>query len=226
MKKGCFYLVFFCIAFNSVIARSYVKTDTLSNILLIKDKIPREKQLVRYFINYFNSSPVNSLYDSKTEIISFLNKNNVASKEALTYLVESLYQGRLSHNNDSKTAVINAIQAADKSNDDYLSCTFLNYLAFKQTEEGNVIGAVSSYRMAKKDAIKLNDTNLQMIIDINISDVYYKNNFYSKSLFFLNEAEALSAKFWPDDQRIKNIIYYNKSENFFRMNMPDSLLVY
>lgn len=226
MKKGCFYLVFFCIAFNSVTARSYVKTDTLSNILLIKDKIPREKQLVRYFRNYFSSTPVNSLYDSKIEMVSVLNKNNIASKEALSYLVESLYQGKLSHTDQSKTAIINAIQAAEKSNDDYLSCTFLNYLAYKQTEEGNVIGAVSSYRMAKKDAIKLNDTNLQMIIDINISDVYYKNNFFSKSLFFLNQAEILNAKFWPDDQRIKNIIYYNKSENFFRMNMPDSLQVY
>src|SRR5258708_35359329 len=80
--------------------------------------------------------------------------------------------------------------------------------------------------MANKDAIKLNDTNLQMIIDLNISDVYYKNNFYSQSLFYLDQAQAIGARFWPDDQRVKNIIYYNKSENFFRMNLPDSLMVY
>ena len=99
-------------------------------------------------------------------------------------------------------------------------------MAYVQTEEGNVVGAVSSYRMAKKNAVKLNDTNLQMIIDINISDVYYKNDFYSLSLFYLNQAQAIGDKFWPDDLRVKNSIYYNKSEIFFRMNKVDSLAVY
>src|SRR5258708_36881471 len=114
--------------------------------------------MVRYFRNYFSEVPVNDLYASKIAINTFLSKNNVASKEALAYLVESLYQGRLLHNNESKTAIVKAIQAADKYKDDYLSCSFLDFLAYKQTEEGNVIGAVSSYRMAKKDAIKLDDT--------------------------------------------------------------------
>jgi tetratricopeptide (TPR) repeat protein len=80
--------------------------------------------------------------------------------------------------------------------------------------------------MAKKNAIKLEDTNLQMITDINISDVYYKNSFYGQSLFYLGQAQAIADKFWPDDQRIRNIIYYNKAENFFRTNNADSLKFY
>jgi hypothetical protein len=226
LKKMCFSFLFFCFVFSSEKALSPIKADSLLNILQVKDKKSREKQLIRYIKNHFQESPLKDLNASKIEINEFLKKNNVEARESFEYFIESVYQDRLLHANYSKNAMIKAIQAAGKSRDDYLSCTFLNFLAYKQTEEGNVIGAVSSYRMAKKDAIKSNDTNLQMIIDINISDVYYKNDFYGQSLFYLDQAEAIRAKFWPDDERIKNIINYNKSENFFRMNSPDSLKVY
>ena len=67
---------------------------------------------------------------------------------------------------------------------------------------------------------------MQLLVDVNMSDVYYKNNFYSQSLFYLNQAQLLNKKYGADDVNVNKVIYYNKAENFFRMNKPDSLKVY
>jgi hypothetical protein len=225
-KKRYFLFLFFFIVINHANARSSLKTDSLLNIFGIKERDLKVKLLVKYIKDNLLNSPNNELYASKTGIDGFLDKYNVQDKDAYKYFNESIYQQRLLHMDACENDLIKAIQSADKNGDYFLSYTLLSYLAYIQTEEGNVVGAVSSYRIAKKNAIKLNDTNLQMIIDINISDVYYKNDFYSLSLFYLNQAEAIGNRFWPDDLRVKNSIYYNKSENFYRMNMVDSLAVY
>jgi hypothetical protein len=225
LRKCCYCFLVLSITFNSAKAVSIIKSS-LSDIFQIKDKCLKEKQFISYIRNYFQAVPLKDLNSSKSEVNTFLSKSAFESKDALVYVTESIYQDRLSHDKESKTAMIGAIQSAAKYKDHYLLCSFLNFLAYKQTEDGDVIGAVTSYRMAKKEAIKLGDANLQMIIDVNVSDVFYKNNFYSQSLFYLDQAQTIATQLWPNDRRIKNVIFYNKAENFFRMNMPDSLLVY
>jgi hypothetical protein len=221
-----FYTLFFCILLNLHGGFSAVKPDSLLNILKVKEKKPKEKLLVAYIRHSLMACPPGELQRTRAAINQSLQKTNIQDRAAFGYFTESMFQRRLQHIGASEDAMVKAIQSADKDNDYFLSYTLLNYQAGMQTEEGNVIGAVNSYRMANKDAIKLDDTNLQMIIDINISNVYYKNDFYYQSLFYLAQAQAMGDRFWPDDQRIKNIIYYNKCENFFRMNKPDSLLIY
>lgn len=224
LKK--FYFLIFCIVFSSAQVRPTAKTDGLLDILQINDGALREKALVQYIKDKFVASSIKNLDANRIAIDESLYKNDAPNKTAFEYFVKSMYQRRLSHMDDSEAALIKAIQSSDKDNDSFLSYTFLNFLGYLQTEEGKVTAAVSTYRMAKKDAIKLNNTNLQMITDINISDVYCKNAFYDQSLLYLDQAQAIGSKYWPDDQRLKNVIYYNKSENFFRMNKPDSLQVY
>jgi hypothetical protein len=226
LKKLFLFVLFFRMAINSHGLQSSGGADNLLNILQVKEKIQREKGLVRYIRGYFQGRPANTLNSQKIKLIAVLNKYNAGDKEALECFIESAYQGALTHAEASQNAMVKAIQIAGKNHDDYLLYAFFNFLAYKQTEEGNVTGAVYSYRMANKEAIKLNDTNLQLTVDVNISDVFYKNNFYNQSLFYLNQAQAICNKYWPDDQRIKNVIYYNKSENFFRMRNVDSLKVY
>jgi len=226
LKLSCLSLLFSCFLLSSLRVQAAGNADTLINILQVKDKISREKRLTRYIKSSFQDSPANALYAHKISIIDMLEKYNTENKEAFEYFTDGVYQGGLLHWQLSENAFITAVQLANKGHDDYLTYNFLNSLAYAQTEEGNVIGAVSSYRIAKKEAIKLNDTNLQMVIDIDISDVFYKNNFYNQSLSYLNEALSLLTEFWPDDQRVKNVIYYNKAENFFRMEELDSLELY
>jgi len=226
LNKCCIsFLVFFFIL-NLPKAQSPGNPDAIFTIVQVKDKIPREKLLVNYIKNYFVDCPANKLAGKKTRLDEIINKADLENKQAFDDFTESSYQEALLHPTESEQAMIAAIQSAGKNHDDYLLYAFMNFLAYKQTEKGDVIGAVSSYRMAKKEAIKLADVNLQLRTDVNISDVFYKNSFYSQSLFYLGQAQAISATYWPDDLRIKNVIYYNKSENFFRMDMPDSLKVY
>jgi hypothetical protein len=224
LKK--FYFLIFCIVFSSAQVRPAAKTDGLLDILQINEGALRENALVQYIKDKFVASSIKNLDATRIAIDECLYKNDAPNKTAFEYFVKSMYQRRLSHMDDSEAALIKAIQSSDKDNDSFLSYTFLNFLGYLQTEEGKVTAAVSTYRMAKKDAIKLNNTNLQMITDINISDVYCKNAFYDQSLLYLDQAQAIGSKYWPDDQRLKNVIYYNKSENFFRMNKPDSLQIY
>jgi len=225
-KKLFIFCLFIFFIINLPKAQSPANPDPLLSILNTKDKLPREKGLVRYINGYFSGIPIKNVDDKKNALTTILKKYGVENKEAFDDLIESDYQACLSHLPQSEGAMLKAIEYAARVKDDYLSYAFMTFLAFKQTEDGNVTGAVSSYRMAKQEAVKLHDTNLQMIIDIDISDVFYKNNFYNQSLSYLNQAQATSAIYWPDDQRIKNVIYYNKAENFFRMNKPDSLQVY
>lgn len=64
------------------------------------------------------------------------------------------------------------------------------HLARTQTDVGIVIGAVSSFRMAENNALKLNDASLQVETDLNISNVFHTYIFYSQSLFYFTHAQT------------------------------------
>ena len=223
MKSFCLYLLLLFNCFISAQAQPPAPTnESLLKILTEKDVNAKDKKLINFATAFLLSFPIERLQGAKAELDNLFKKDNVPNRDILSCFIESIYQDRLSHANESTKAMINAINAAEKR-DTYLSCTFLNYLAYRQTEAGNVVDAVSSYRLARKEAIKLNDAGLQMIADINLSDVFYKNDFYSQSLFYLNRAGAICNLFSPANDHVKMIICYNKAENFFRMKNTDSL---
>jgi len=225
MVKNISCLVFILFIFFSLRAQSPVSGNILKN-LQTKDKNAQQKEWVAYIANSFQNVTTGMLGSQKEKNDALLEKYNIGGKMALEYFNESIYQQLSLHQEDSKYYMHKAVQAAGKSNSDYLSHAFLNFLAYKETEEGNVIEAVSNYRMAKKYAVKLNDPRLELVTDVNISDVFYKNAFYKQSLSYLKQAENLSVKFFPNDLRIKIVIYYNKAENFFKMREIDSLSEY
>ena len=220
---GCFVFTLF-ISFYSK-AQSPVSDNAFKN-LQAKDKTAQQKEWVLYLSGSYKNVAAGKLRDQKDKNDALLKKYNLSYGTALKYFNESAYQELSLHQQDSKYYMLRAAQAAIKSNSDYLSHTFLNYLAYKETEEGNVIEAVSSYRTAKKYAVKLNDPRLELVTDVNISDVFYKNAFYNQSLFYLNEAQSLSVQYFPNDERIKTVIYYNKAESFFKLGKIDSLSAY
>ncbi|MEB0263866.1 hypothetical protein, partial [Mucilaginibacter sp. 10I4] len=95
------------------------------------------------------------------------------------------------------------------------------------TDQGNFTGAIYSYRMAKKEALSLNDDYFQTLLDINISDLYYKASLYNQSINYLDQAqELLRSETAGRKEQLNTIIRYNKSENYFRMRNYDSLKVY
>ena len=203
-----------------------IDTNSFITILQLKDQDDREKKLVSYIENYLQEHHGDGLLLAKTELERLLSKNNPENKKAFEYFIESVYQRRLTHMDDAESAMVKGIEIAGKNGDHFLTYTFLSHLAFFQTDEGNAIEAVTNYGLAKKEALMLKDPHLELQLDVNLSDVYYKNGFFNQSLFYLNDAEVLSKKYAPNDLRINITIYYNKAENFFRMNKPDSLKSY
>jgi hypothetical protein len=233
MFKKIFGCLFFLIAFNVCHGKTDIKTDTLFKIIQIKDKYTREKQLANYINVHINRISAADNEAVKIAYKNFLYKNKVENRWALNYFIESLCLQRLSRKNAAGTALLKAINSAYKNDDHMLLYIFLTDLAYNQTEEGNALQAILSYRLAKKEASKMDDDYLQLVIDVNISDVYYKNNYYSQSLYFLNEAQAVTENPKQKNElrkknagRLEVVIEYNKCENFFRMNKPDSLKLY
>lgn len=224
IKKVCFLL--FCVILLTNARSSDIKTDSVLKIIRLSDQYLRERALVNYITGYFLNAGIDSLPMAATRFNDLLSKYKVENREGFDYLIQSIQQGRLLNLSEEENLLVKAIESVGKNRDHYLLYTFFNYLAYTQTLDGNVIGAVSSYRMAKKEADILKDPHMELSIDINISDVYYKYDFYSQSLYYLNRAQALKTRNDPENERVKDIIYYNKSENFFRMNRIDSLRKY
>ncbi len=219
-----FLLLF--LAFHLKAAPTLVKSDSLINILKLKNEDLKERRLINYIRNIWQENPASSLTEVKDELDKVLANYNIQNKAAFDYFIESLYQSQLLNMKRAESVLLKAIDVAQKADDDYLLYTFFTHLGFLQTYTGNTIDAVSSFRIAKKEAITLKDAYLEVLIDINISDIYYRNNLYNQSLFYLTQALWLINKHDISEQRLKNAIYNNKAENYFRMNNTDSLKKY
>lgn len=222
MLKKTLIPLFLCLALGFYTkAASDVRTLDLTEILQIKDQYAKEKQLVAY-IKILNKLPADDFKIAEAKVHKEFVKYNYENTSALDYYIESFYQHKLANNTEAENCIVRATELLGK-NDHYLQYVFQSNLAFIQTEDGNAIGAISSFRSAKKQAVMLNDAYFQVVIDINISDIYYRYGFYSQSINFLNMAQAIITARKVEQPQIKNIIYYNECENYFRMGKLDSL---
>ena len=226
MKKTLLLFLFLSFALPLTSAAFTLRLDTLVQILKLNDKSLKEHRLIKYTQDIFGGIPIDSVKWSKVKFDRYLANYYVDDKEAYDAYIESIYQNRLLNNDAAQADLLKAIDIAAKSHDHFLLYVFLSHLAFIQTYNGNAIGAIASFGQAKKEAMKLKDDYLQVIIDINISDIYYRYYFYGQSLDYLQEAQAIVTRQKMMDPRLRNVIYYNKSENYFRMNSPDSLVKY
>ncbi|MDV6213405.1 hypothetical protein R1T15_02815 [Mucilaginibacter sp. L3T2-6] len=226
LKKLLYATLIFACFIPKPSAAATVKPGDLQTILKTVNRIDREKKIVNYIKACLQDSPEADLPAVKQALDNLFVQLHVENRDAFDYFAESIYHRRLMHMDDAEAAMIKAIKHAGDIGDHFLLYSFLSHLAFIQTDKGNAIDAVTSYGLAKKEAIKLNDPHLQSQLDVNLSDVYYKNNFYNQSLFYLDQAEELASRYEPGADDLKKIIYYNKAENFFRMNKPDSLKLY
>jgi hypothetical protein len=227
LKKLNLTLLIFILGYSNLFAaQPAFNRDSLIKIIQTSDKAIREKKLVFYFKSYFQNSDTNQLAAGKVAITDLLFKYNLENKGAFKYFIEGIYQRRFTHLDSSENAMVKAVEHINNSTDHYLLYIFLSHLAFLQTDNGNAIGAVYSYWRAKKEVSLLNDPHLEVVMNINISDLYYKTSFYNQSLFYLDDAMKIIAEHKEKDNHLLTVIYYNKAENFFRMNNADSLRAY
>jgi len=227
MIKRIFLIgLFLSVAISAKAFPVSLKPDSLLDILQLKEQIPQEKKLISHIKNYFGAIPVDSFTIAKARMHRYFLKYKIDNKEVYEFYIESIFHNRLLRTDEAKADLFNAIEIAAKRPDHYLLFTFFSQLAFIQTYEGNAIEAISNFGTARKEALILNDALLQVIIDINMSDIYYRYNFYSQSLYYISQARDVIAIHHLNQPRLDNIITYNICENYFRMNEPDSLQKY
>lgn len=226
LKFSGLSLLVFAFSLNLRAVPTPVSQDSILTIVQLRDQDLQEKKLVVYLKSAFERCPVDSLRSYQIETGKLLSKYNVKNSIAIKYFIESICQSRLLHLKKAESALTRAIEQASKNSDHYLLYAFFSQLAFLQSYMGNTIDAISSFRIANKEALLLKNPGLQVLIDINISDIYYRNNFYNQSLFYLDQALSLIEKYHLREQRLNNAINYNKSENYFRMGNIDSLKKY
>ncbi|MBC7399508.1 MAG: hypothetical protein H7289_06155 [Mucilaginibacter sp.] len=225
-KRRCLTLLLFCL-FLYLNAVASLKTDIdFLNILKISDQNEQEHRLVRSILSFYESKPVDSLAKGKQEMDELFTQYKVANRVALNHFIDYTYNQRISKLDEAEKALVKAIQQASRTKDLYLLYAFYNELGFLQTYRGNTSDAVYSFSMAKKQAIAADNAEYQVIVDINLSDIFYKNNFYKQSLFYLEQAQSIYQKRAVQTPRLINIIYINIAENYFRTGNIDSLKKY
>lgn len=219
-------LIFICCSFKAAFSHPRVQKDSLAYYIQIKDQTEREKKVTRYIKSAFQGLPVNRAAGKKDSITHVFSNYTFDNKESITLFLESIYQRQILKFNESRRALLTAIDEAHKSNDHYLLYLYFSHLAFLQTDEGNAIDAVYSYGLAKNEVKNLHDPYLEVLLNVNISDIYYKSGLYLQSLSYLDKAQEISNTNKPKHLNVLSLISYNKAENFFRMNNYDSLKRY
>jgi tetratricopeptide (TPR) repeat protein len=216
----------FCISTGTKATGLPVKRDSLLKILQISDTSFRERQLVLYLRYYFSNQPPNRVDAVKAETDQLLERYHVGDRIAINYFIQTLCLLQQRQYREAEHVLVKAIGLADKNGDDYLLYACFTHLGFIQTYQGDITEAISSFRMAKKEAAILNDAYLQVVIDINISDIYYRINLYSQSLFYLSQAQSLMVAHHIAVPKTRNAIINNIAECYFRMGNIDSLKKY
>jgi hypothetical protein len=225
-KKSGLVFLLFCF-FNCLSTAAPLANDTsFIHILKESDKQQQERKLVKYIRRFYQNRPLDSLQGYMSEMNNLFIRYKLNNRPAINYYINYFYQQRLRHSDIAETSLVNAIQLVAKRRDRYLSYVFYTDLGFLQTDRGNTAEAVYSYSIARKQAVILNDPSYQVIVDINISDIFFRNSFYSQSLSYLKQAQDLVTSRSLSEQRFINIIYRNSADNYFKLGNLDSVRKY
>lgn len=204
--------------------------DTLINILSQPDAFQREKRLISFVKTYIQVTDSSKLSTAQERLKNYFSEYNLPNRNIFTYFIKSIAYNKLHNLTQAELNMAKAVQIAEKDNQAYLSFQCLSHLGFIQTDKGDYIGAIYSYRLANTNVRKLRDkfkdVRREAALNINISDLFYKSGLYAQSLNYLNNADALLKDDTTAQRLLSSAVYYNKSENFFRMNNLDSLKAY
>ncbi|HVV55341.1 MAG TPA: hypothetical protein VHC47_08455 [Mucilaginibacter sp.] len=203
-----------------------MQKDSLLSILKHNERPTRERDLIFYIRYSFGDMPKEELVAARETTVGLLHSFHVPDSEGLTYFIDAICKLRQNNYPATQNLLIKAIEKAYQNDDHYLLYACFTHMGFIQTDKGNIIAAVSSFREAKKEADIVNDAYLQVVIDINLSDIYYRNRMFGQALFYLNQAQSFMNFNHLQNKREEIGILYNKADVFFRSQDADSLKKY
>lgn len=205
---------------------SLIKNDSLLTILKRSDAKERQRDLVLYLRYAFDGIAVKDLPRAQKEATELLRSYQVEDREGINSFIDAVCQLHQNNYAGSQSSLTKAINEAEKNEDHFLLYACFTHSGFLQDEQGDEIDAISAYRAAKKEATLVSDPVMQIIIDINLSDIYYRNRMYGQAMFFLNEAQNLANLHGIKTERIANAINNNKAEVYYHTHNIDSLRKY
>ena len=203
-----------------------VKSDSLLSILKRSDANGRQKDLVLYLRYAFDDIPVKDLSQAQKEIAGLLQSYHVTNQEGLNDFINVICDLRRNNYAGAQNSLTKAIDEAQKKEDHYLLYACFTHLAFLQNDRGDEVDAISAYRAAKREATIVNDPFMQIVIDVNLSDIYYRNRMFGQAMFFLNEAQSLVDSHAIKSQRTVDAINYNMAEVYYQNHNIDYLRKY
>lgn len=226
MRYKLYFLLFFFIPSYLKAAQPVFRADSMVRILNVADAHTRERLMLNYIKEFYAYQPENVLQAAREGMHTLLLKNDAPKRQLFDCFIDAMYYGRLLKADEEQVELLKGITLAAKATDHYFLYTYFSHLAFLQTYTGNTIDAVSGFRMARKEAVQFGDRALQAMVDINISDIYYRNNCFSQSLYYLDDAQALINAGAFTDIRLQPTVYYNRIETYFRLQNADSVKKY
>lgn len=227
MLKKPLLSIFLFISLGSVFgAPVSMQKDSLLSILKHNERPTRERDLIFYIRYEFGDMSREELVAARKTTVDLLHSFHVPDSEGLIYFIDAICKLRQNNYTAAQGFLVKAMEKAYQNDDHYLLYACFTHMGFIQTDKGNTIAAVSSFRNAKKEADVLNDTYLQVVIDINLSDIYYRNRMFGQSLLYLNEGQSYLHSAHIKNPRLQIAILYNKAEVFFRSQNADSLKKY
>jgi len=219
-------LLLLCLSLQLSVATPPFPADSLSKVLKTADQTYSGQNTANFIKEYIEGLTRPKTERAKNEITGWLSQSNIQNRFALIFFTEAICAKHIYHLAYAQALMLKAVESVNKADDRRLLYLFLKNLAFIQTDVGDAIGALSSYRLAKREATNLTDASLQVIINVDISDIYFKYNFFYQALSYLDEAEQIQRTYRPDDKYLKATILKYKCDVFFRMGKTDSLKKY
>lgn len=226
IRKSLLNIFIFSFALIAVARAESFKKDSLLAILKNKESATQKRDLVIYLRYAFGDMPVKELDAARRQTVKLLRSFREQDSEGVIYFVDGICQLRQGNDRRAQNFLLKAIEEGNRADDHYLLYACFTHLAFVYSDEGNVIAAITSFRSAKKEATLVDDAYLQALIDVNLSDTYYRNAMLNHALFYLNEAQSLVDSHHIANERMQNGINYNKAEVFFQHQDIDSLRKY
>lgn len=207
-----------------------VNKEAFNIILRESDDFVRQKKIIAYIKGYVQIFPKDKLPALQDTLTQLFNKSDFPEKEEFSFFMRAICFSKQRNYRQAEAYMSRAVRIAGRNNQDYLSFQFLSHLGFIQTDTGDYIDAIYNYRLATDKVRKLRsvfkDDLREASLNVNISDLFYKSGLYAESLSYLNTAWALLGDDTASKNLLSSVIYYNISENYFRMNNLDSLIAY
>ncbi|MFD2145786.1 tetratricopeptide repeat protein [Mucilaginibacter antarcticus] len=225
-KNSTLVILFLCVFCCFGAVGSAAGDDDFIKILKHRDKEVQKRQVVKYIRAYFRSKPVDSLPGRKAEISKQFSEYEFDNSTAFNYFIDHIYQVRIDRFGDAERSLVKAIELVSNIKDEYLLYVFYTELGFLQSDIGNLTGAVYSYSMARRQAMALENGTYLATVNVNLSDIFYHNGFYSQALSYLRQAQRLVIGLSGTDQLLVNTVYSNIADNYFKLGNADSVQKY